>query len=152
MLIRQKRILKFHSKNKKNPHINPKNISKIVLSEESVKLCFVVTFNIISYIFLKNFIEIHEVCPKIWIFTSLISTIFLNFFNFTCYKKANNVSICKIISAVFWLGTVLDKLLKNCIKFAFKFINIGLVFLQQEGLGGGDIDPPIINCFQEAQP
>ena len=52
------------------------------MSEVSVK-GFLVTFNIIiSYIFLENFIEIHFVSQKIWIFTTSILSIFVNFFNF----------------------------------------------------------------------
>ena len=35
------------------------------MSEESVKLCFVVTLNNISYIVPKNFFEIHQVSQKI---------------------------------------------------------------------------------------
>ena len=62
-----------------------------MLSQESAKLCFFVTFNIIiSHIFPKNFIEIHQVCQEIRIFTSSILTIFVNFLNFftaTCCKN-----------------------------------------------------------------
>ena len=55
-----------------------------MLSEESVKLCFLVTFNIIvSYIFPENFIEIHHVSQKMRIFTCSILTIFVNFW--ICY-------------------------------------------------------------------
>ena len=66
------------------------------MSEENVKLCFVVTLNNISCIVAKNFFEIHQVSQKIWIFTSSIWTVFVNFleiFTFTCYKKTYNVSI-----------------------------------------------------------
>ena len=60
-----------------------------MLSEESVKLCFLVTFNIIiSYILPKNFIEIYQVSEDInfyffdfnyflsilWIFLFLLAT------------------------------------------------------------------------------
>ena len=90
------------------------------LSEESVKLYFLVTFNIIlSYIFSESFIAIYQVSQKILICTSLILTIFVNFlgyFTFTCHKKNNEVSIYKIISAVFGLGVILNMLLKSCIK------------------------------------
>ena len=55
-----------------------------MLSEESVKLCFLISFNIIvSYIFPKNFMEIHQVFQKIWILTFSILTIFI----FPCHKK-----------------------------------------------------------------
>ena len=50
-----------------------------------------------------------------WIFTSSILTIFdnfLDFFTLTSYKKGNDVSIRNIISAVFWLRIILDKLLR----------------------------------------
>ena len=46
---------------------------------------------------------------------------FFWFFTFTCYKKSNDASICKIISTVFWLQIILDRLLKNCIKLYFSF-------------------------------
>ena len=60
-----------------------------------------------SFIFpiLQNFIEIHQVSRKMWIFTSLILTVFVNFFYFfwplLATKKTNNASIYKIISAFF---------------------------------------------------
>ena len=86
----------------------------------SVKFCFLVTINIIiSYIFPENFIEIYQVSQKIWVFISLILIIFVNIldiFTFTCYKATNDVSIYQKISAVFWLGIILHKLLKNYIK------------------------------------
>ena len=58
-------------------------------------LCFLVTFNIIIY----------YIFPKIPLkfFTSSILTIFVNcldFFTFSCYKKTNVVSICKIIDNI----------------------------------------------------
>ena len=56
----------------------------------------------------------------------LLLSIFQIFFTFTGYKKTNNVSIYKIISAVFCLGIILDRLLKNCAKL---YINIGLALL-----------------------
>ena len=37
---------------------------------------------------------------------------FLDFFTLTSYKKGNDVSIRNIISAVFWLRIILDKLLR----------------------------------------
>ena len=92
------------------------SISKNVLPEERVKLCYLLTFNIIiSYIFPKHFIETHQVSQKLWIFTSSIWTIFVNFwvFTFTCYKKINDGSIYKIMSGVFWLEIILDRLLKD---------------------------------------
>ena len=57
-----------------------------MLSEESVELCFLATFNIISYIFPGNFINF----IKMRIFTFSILTLFVNFLNFltsTCYKN-----------------------------------------------------------------
>ena len=67
---------------KRNPRHNPKNIFKKNYCLKRVKLCFLVTFNIIiNYIFPENFTEIHEVFQKIWIFTSSILTIFVNFFS-----------------------------------------------------------------------
>ena len=83
--------------------LDHKNIfQKTYCLKKSVKLCFLVTFNDISYIFLKNFTEIHQVY-QIWIFTSSILTIavtFVNFFTFTCYKINNDASIYKIIPTV----------------------------------------------------
>ena len=56
---------------------------KNVLSEECVKLCYLVIFNIIvSHIFPINFIKIHQVFQKIWISSSSILTIFMNFLGF----------------------------------------------------------------------
>ena len=100
LLIREKLILKFHSK--KNPRCN-RYISKKILSKESVKFCFLIAFNIIiSYIFL----EIHQISQKIWTFTSSILTIFvsfLDFFTFTCYKKLMmSASIDNISSFFAW--------------------------------------------------
>ena len=58
----------FKKKKKKNPRSNP-SISKNMLSEESVKFVFLVTFNIIiSYIFVANCVEIHQISQKIFIF------------------------------------------------------------------------------------
>ena len=55
--------------------------SKIILSEEKLQLFFTVTFNIIiSYIFPKNFIEIHQVSQNVLIFISF--TTFANFLDF----------------------------------------------------------------------
>ena len=74
------------------------------MSQESVKLCFLVTSNIIiCYTFPENFIEIHQVSQKILIFTSLTITIyqFFGLFLPLFAKKINEVNIYKIISAVF---------------------------------------------------
>ena len=104
---------------KTNPNLNPNNIFQevYILSEGSVKFCFFLTFNaIISSIFPKNFIETHDVSQKIWIFTSSISTILVNFMDFFTLKKTNDISIYKLISAVFWLGIIWDRLLNNCTK------------------------------------
>ena len=76
----------------------------MILSEEGVRVCFLVTFNIMCYNFPENFIEIHQVSQKLGIFTSSILTIVVSFFyifTFTCYKKFNDISIYKVISAVF---------------------------------------------------
>ena len=116
-----------------------------------LRFVFLVTFNIIiCYNFPENFIEIHQVSQKLWIFTSSILTILANFldiFTFTCYKKSNDVSIYKIISAVFWLGIILDRLLKNCIKLYKYWISCS-----SNMKVGGYNDPPRINYFQKAQP
>ena len=56
LLIQQKLILKFHLK--KILTLTQEYIFKNILSAESVKLCFLVTFNIIvSYSFSENVIE-----------------------------------------------------------------------------------------------
>ena len=87
------------------------------MSKESLKLCFLVTFNIIiSYIFPDNFTEIHQVPQKIWIFTSSISTIFVNFLiclPLLATKKANDISLHKMI-------TLKSNLKKIKIKIALK--------------------------------
>ena len=57
------------------------------------------------YILRKNFIEIHHVSQKTWVFASSILTIFVNLldvFTFTYCKKTNDVSICTIISEIFF--------------------------------------------------
>ena len=63
---------------------------------------------IISYIFLKNLIDF-------FYFNYIFSSFFG--FTFTCYIKTINVSIYKIISAVFVLGIILDRLLKGCVRY-----------------------------------
>ena len=56
--------------------------------------------------FPEKFIEIFQVCQKIWIFISLILTILVIFFFFFFFfkiklqKKKNDVSISEIISAI----------------------------------------------------
>ena len=51
------RVPKFQKNTCRNPYI-----SKNILPEESLRLCFSLTFNIIiSYIFLRNFVEIHQI-------------------------------------------------------------------------------------------
>ena len=58
-------MLKFNFLKKSTPQLY-EYISKNILSEESVKLCFLVTFNmIISDIFPRNFHEIHQVSHNI---------------------------------------------------------------------------------------
>ena len=75
---------------------------------------------LIRQVFPENFIEIYQVSQRILVFPSSILTIFFNFldiFIFTYYKTINDVSIYKKINiSSFWLGIILDKLLKNCIK------------------------------------
>ena len=52
--------------------------------------------------FPEKFIEIFQVCQKIWIFISLILTILVIFFffNLNLLQKTNDVSISEIISAI----------------------------------------------------
>ena len=75
---------------KTNTRLNPKNIFKDILSEESEKLCFLVPFSIINYICPKNFIGIHQATQKIWVFTSSILTTtlftFLPFFQIGFFR------------------------------------------------------------------
>ena len=80
---------------------------KNILSKESVNLCFSVI--IISYLFPENFIEMYQVSQKTLIFASVILILFCQFY---LLQK-------KIISAVSWLGIILDGLLKNCIKLYY---------------------------------
>ena len=88
----------------------------MILSEEGV----LPTFNIIIwYNFPERFIEINQVSQKLWIFPSSILTIlvkFLDIFTIISYNKSNDVSISKIMPAVFRPGIILDRLLKNYIK------------------------------------
>ena len=53
---------------------------------------------------------------RIFMCSILLSSIFLIFLSFFCCKKTDEVSIYKIIKTVFWLGIILDRFLKNCIK------------------------------------
>ena len=120
MLIRQKLTLKFHSKK-----IHALNQFQKIYCLKRVPSFVFCHFNIISYIFPGNFIEIHSVSQEILIYTSSTLTIFVSFLNFltsTCYKT-NDVIMWKKIWAVSWLGIILDRLLKNCIKLDY----IGLV-------------------------
>ena len=95
---------------KKNPHLIPKNIFQKIYWREG-KALFLVTCNIIiSYIFPKTFIE-KVFSIRFYLFSSIFFI-----FVFTCYKKTNNVSIFNLVSAVFWLRIILDRLLKNYIK------------------------------------
>ena len=67
-------------------------------------------------------------------------------FNYFCqFFEFNDVSINQIISAVFWLRIIVDRLLKNCIKYSICLcsivINIALVSLpiwslERAGRGG----------------
>ena len=63
-------------------------------SEENVKLCFLVTFNIIIIcIFPENFIEIHQVSQGILIFTSSILINFRQFFYFLPLLATKKLSV-----------------------------------------------------------
>ena len=73
---------------------------------------FFVNFDfIISYIFPGDLIESLSEDMNFYYFCQ-----FFGFFNIYLLQKTNDVSIYKMISAVFWLGIILDMLLKNCIK------------------------------------
>ena len=89
---------------KKYPRLNPKNISKNILSEESVKLCFLVTFNIIvSYIFPENLTEILEVSRDInfyFVDFNYLRELFFIFLHLLL-TKTNDVSIFTILSVIF---------------------------------------------------
>ena len=82
--------------------IHPCCLSENVFSRKIVKPCFFVTFNIIiSHIFPGNFTEIAQVVQKIWRFSPLILTIFINFsefLTFPCCKKTNEITIKRMIS------------------------------------------------------
>ena len=76
------------------------------------------------YIFPKNFIEIRHVSQKTWVFASSILTIFINLLDvltFTYCEKTNDVSICTIISAIFF---DLDGLHKNYMKLHYYWISL----------------------------
>ena len=96
-----------------------------MLSAESVKFCFLVTFNItLSYIFPENFIEIYQVSQNICIFASSILTIFINLLDF---KKANDVSIYKIVSVVFWLRINLNNDISFCLQVQMMLAKISVI-------------------------
>ena len=115
-------ILKFHSKkihavtliiNKLEKWYWLKRVWRFAFKSLLISLYIICNFP-------ENVIEIHQVSQRLSIFTYSILTISVNFldiFTFTCYKKPNDVSVYKIISTAFWLGIILDRLLKNCIKF-----------------------------------
>ena len=78
---------------------------------------FFVNFNIIiSYIFRGDLIESLSEDMNFHYFNFNYFRQFFGFFNLYLLQKTNDVSIYKIISPVFWLGIILDMLLKNCIK------------------------------------
>ena len=69
------------------------------------------------------------------IFTSLVLTILVNlmdFFYLYLLPKTDDVSICNIISPVFWLGIISDSMLKNCIKLYLYWIS----FSSNMNIGG----------------
>ena len=91
------------------------------LKRERVKPCFFfVTYNIIiSNAFLENLIVIPQVVQEIWRIFPSILTIFINFSDFLifpCCKETNNVTICQMMSAVFYTQPTLNRLFNNCIK------------------------------------
>ena len=102
-------------------------ISKTVPSRDRLKPWFFVTFNIIiSLIFPENFIEISQVFQKIWRFSPSILTIFINFSDFLifpCYKETNDVNILQLMSACFYFLPTLNRLLNNCVKLYWYYIN-----------------------------
>ena len=94
--------------------------SKTVFYGNEVKPCFFVTFNIfIRHIFHKNFINIPSSFRKIWRFSSLVLTIFINCFIFWHFVVAN-----KLMTSVynrwcqnfFYLQPTLNMLFNNCLK------------------------------------
>ena len=122
------------------------------MSKENVKLCFLITFNIVISLhfcqkFYWNSLSLSEDMNFYFFDFNYFCQFFGFFYLFTCYRKTD-VSIYKIISAVFWLGIILNRLLKNCIitlLLLYDYINIGLVLLPILRLReGGFIDTPRI--------
>ena len=86
LVIRQKLILKFHSK--KMQALTLRIYFKKYTVWWECKAFFLVFFYIISYIFLENVIKIHQVSQEIWVFTY---SIFLsNFWIFLPLLAAKN--------------------------------------------------------------
>ena len=72
--------------------IPPVFFPRICYLEREWKPVFLVTFNIIiSHIFPENFIEITQVIQKIWRFSPLILTIFMNFSDFLLFFVAKKL-------------------------------------------------------------
>ena len=56
---------------------------------------------VISYIFPENFSEIHQLSKEFKDINVYLNFNYFHQLTFTCYKKTNDVSIYRIISAVF---------------------------------------------------
>ena len=130
---------------KKSSRLNHKNKFPTIYFLKRVK-------NFVSSLitFFNFFFLIHHFSRKIWIFTSSILSIFVNlfdFFTFPCYKKTNEVSICKIISAIFWLGIILERLLQNYIKLYSYLPGVS----STKKVGGSHTDPPRIKYFKKSR-
>ena len=87
-----------------------------ISSRERVKHWFFVSFNIISHIFPKIFIEFPQFVQNIWRYSPLILTIFFNFWDFLTYpcdKETNEVSILQMMSTVFLISKFCWKNMKG---------------------------------------
>ena len=91
---------------------------------KSVKL--LVTFNvIIAYIFLKDFIEIYQSLSEYMNYYFFSFHQFFGFIYFYMLQKTNDISIYKIVSAVFLIGLFCI----GCLRIALRYNINGLVLL-----------------------
>ena len=95
---------------------------KFYIIERGWSLWFFVNFNIsISHIFSENFIEIADVVHKIWRFSPLGLTIFINF-------------------SIFWHSLITKKLMTSaCSKWCQHFFAFNLLLILDELFFSGDI-------------
>ena len=118
------------------------------LREESVKLCFLITLDIIiSYTFPENLIEIQHVSKDMnfYFFDLNYFCQFFRFFTINCYEKLmTSASIGKYLQ---FFGLELFSIV--CLGIVLSYINIGLTFLPKWRLAS-HTNPPRINYLQKS--